>query len=570
MTLPPGFVLEGEEHSLPEGFVLEGEDPVPSTPTDDQTLLETGFNTVAELAAAVNRGVVNVADLPANFVNAVLQVSGSDARIPLIGDQPTVQKGTTGMFMEQGTARDIVRTGGEFAAPVPPIMQAAKSIKRGVSAADDVAKMAFKEQTMKLADDIPLLPSPANIPQLPPPSKVPGAKTVSEVIDAATKGGEIAKFVSNPQAADAAEFVLKGGKLVKDPIAKQAVKQGLDKGLVSMIKTTSGETRKRMADMLEIVKRGKENQRFADRYRPWDVAGKAMTKRISFIKNVNSKAGKAVNVESKKLAGQFVDYSPAMDNFIDELDDLGVLLVRNEKGNIVPDFTKSVFRSSAKPKKIVSDIIKHLDTDNVVDAREVHIAKGFIDELVNWGKGATGNAGKVENVAKGLRKGLNDTLGDAFPAYKQANQTYSDTLNVLEDIGKSSGVKLRLDDDNYAQAVGTGLRRLLSNAQSKSVLSKAADDIEALSIKHGSKFADDVRDQVSFANQLDALFGTSAKTSLAGESEKVAERVAETALGTRTLTGMIAEGGKAAMQAARGVNEENAFKSLEALLKTQY
>jgi len=91
-----------------------------------------------------------------------------------------------------------------------------------------------------------------------------------------------------------------------------------------------------------------------------------------------------------------------------------------------------------------------------------------------------------------------------------------------------------------------------------------------LSIKHGSKFADDVRDQVSFANQLDALFGTSAKTSLAGESEKVAERVAETALGTRTLTGMAAEGGKAAMQAARGVNEENAFKSLEALLKTQY
>jgi len=388
---------------------------------------------------------------------------------------------------------------------------------------------------------------------------------VDDIIKAVDKGGVSRELVTNPRSPEMAEYILRDGVAVKDKAFKSAIDQGIDPNLVSMIKTSSPATKEKYRGMLEIVKRGKKDLRYQDRFRPWAVAGKSMTERIDFIKKVNSDAGKAVKKEAHALAGQSVDYAPAVDSFISDLDDLGVVLAR-EGESIKPDFSNSVFRSSPKPKKIINDIVKHLDTENPVDARQVHIAKKYIDELVNWGKGATGNAGQVENVAKSLRRGLNESLGKKFPAYKAANDTYSETINVLDDIVKSSGIKLKPNDAGFDQAVGTGLRRLLSNAQSKSTLTKAADDIEAISKKHGGEFADDVRDQVSFANQMDALFGPAAKTSLAGEMSKASERAADVTLGQKTAFGAGAEVLKEGYKKFRGINEEGAIMALEEIL----
>jgi hypothetical protein len=363
-----------------------------------------------------------------------------------------------------------------------------------------------------------------------------------------------------------AGYKLKNGVAVSDPIAKQAITQGIDPGLVSMIKTSNPATKRKMSAMMEILKRGKKDVRYADAHRPWDIAGQSMAERVRALKTINREGGAEVNKAAKDLTGKFVDYSPAVDNFIADLNELGVVLVRGKDGVIRPDFGQSVFRSSKKPQKIVSDLVKHLDTENQIDAREVHIAKKYIDELVNWGKGATGNAGQVENVAKRLRGNLNKTLGDAFPAYREANTKYSETLNALEALGKSSGVKLDIYDPGYGEAVGTGLRRLLSNAQSKSTLSKSADDVESLVTKYGYEFEDDIRDQVSLASRLDGIFGSSAQTSLGGELDKTVDRAADIALGQKTMTGLAAEGVKSVYKSARGINEENAIKALDTLI----
>lgn len=534
------------------GVPVDSPEAETSTPPEKETSpLQYGTDVVLEAMAAVNRGAVDIADLPATLANAVFSLAGSETRVPLIAEQDVVKEGIVGGFMEEGLPRDIIRAGGEIVAPAPPIVAAGKQASQAFKKADDLAT-----QAQRFTDEF--------VPTALPPAVIPGAKNAQEVVEAAQKGGLAQEFVANPKAPEMAEYVLREGKVVADPVAKQALKQGVDPGLVSMIKTASGETREKLAAMLKVVKRGRKDLRYQDRFRPWDIAGKSMADRVKYVKSVNRAAGKEVNQVAKGLAGQSVDYSPAIDNFLGELNDLGVMVVRGSNGKIKPDFSQSVFRSSNKPKKIIKDIISHLDTQNPVDAREAHIAKKYIGELVNWGKNATGNAGQVEIVAKGLRKGLNDALGDAFPAYRAANQKYKETLDVLENIAKSSGVKLDINDAGFDQALGTGLRRLLSNAQSKSVLAKAADDIETVASKYGASFSDDVRDQVSFANQLDAIFGPSAKTSLAGEEAKVAERVAQTA--QQTAAGMTLEAGKEIYKKIQGVNEENAIKALETLI----
>ena len=65
-----------------------------------------------EFAAAFNRGATKLADfLTTDQINAVSQVLGSEFRVPSITD--TLSAGTSGGFMPEGMARDVVRSAGE-------------------------------------------------------------------------------------------------------------------------------------------------------------------------------------------------------------------------------------------------------------------------------------------------------------------------------------------------------------------------------------------------------------------------------------------------------------------------
>lgn len=525
------------------------------------------LDVLGELAAGANRNVTELVDfLGPTAINNILSLAGSESRVPTLTGA-LESTGIQGGFMDEGTARDIVGAAG---ATLPAAAGLVGIGGRNLATAQGAAA-----ELLGIGQSAPSATAASAVSDLAPgfsarDVKVPGVKDAGEVVNLSQQGGDVQKFIANPEDPDFADSIIKGGKLVKDPIASQAIKQNIDPGLVSMIKTASPETRQRMRAQLQVLKRGKKNLRYQNEVRPWDVAGDAMKKRVDFLKRVNKEGGREVNEASKALEGQYVDYTPAIDSFISNLNDAGVVVVRDSDGKIKPDFTRSVFRSSGKPQKIVRDIIKHLDTDNPVDAREVHIAKKYIDELVNWGKSATGNAGQVEGMAKRLRGDLNSVLGDAFPEYKAANRKYSDTINALDEVAKSAGVKLRPEDPEYSRAIGVGLRRVLSNAQSGAPLRAAMRDSEAIVKEYGGDFPDDIRDQISFAERLDAMFGSSAKTSLGGEMDKTADRVAETALGQKTATGLLAEGAVSAYRKSRGINEENAIKALETLLSTDY
>jgi len=67
--------------------------------------------TVAEGAAAFNRGVTKIADIPIEAINAGMQLAGSEKRIPTITS--ALSPATTGNFMDTGLGRDVVRAAGE-------------------------------------------------------------------------------------------------------------------------------------------------------------------------------------------------------------------------------------------------------------------------------------------------------------------------------------------------------------------------------------------------------------------------------------------------------------------------
>lgn len=94
--------------------------------------------------AAVNRGAAQTADFLTTVpVNALLEVAGSDRRVPAITD--LLAGGTAGGFMDEGLGRDVVRGAGELVGPgalagqvvrtgaqrLPQMGQASESVRRG-------------------------------------------------------------------------------------------------------------------------------------------------------------------------------------------------------------------------------------------------------------------------------------------------------------------------------------------------------------------------------------------------------------------------------------------------------
>jgi hypothetical protein len=80
-------------------------------------------------------------------------------------------------------------------------------------------------------------------------------------------------------------------------------------------------------------------------------------------------------------------------------------------------------------------------------------------------------------------------------------------------------------------------------------------------------FDDDLVTQALFADELDSVFGPTARTSFQGQIDQALKRGVSAA----TTTGGAADAaigviGKAA-EKARGINQENAFKSIKELLR---
>ena len=76
-------------------------------------------DTALEAMSGVNRAVVDGANfLTTDQINAVLNLSGSDKRVPNLYDIPGIEGGTEGNYMEPGLLRQFVREASGLLSPI--------------------------------------------------------------------------------------------------------------------------------------------------------------------------------------------------------------------------------------------------------------------------------------------------------------------------------------------------------------------------------------------------------------------------------------------------------------------
>jgi hypothetical protein len=425
---------------------------------------------------------------------------------------------------------------------------------------------------------------PTTIEQLRAGQEVPTEPTFTESLQSikATVGEKISpqdqqllvkKIQETPDSTEVVNFRLSGSQAIPDNEAIDTIKQGWKEGTIASIKAASDKDRQAMTKMLNIFKMGEKSEKFRATNRAADILGDTVQARIDFLDKANKSSGKAIDrIAQSRLRGQTVDYDPAINSFIDDLSKIGVKVELDQNGVAKAILNGSRIEGDVAGEKLLNIVLKRLSKTEAPDALGVHDAKRFIDTQVDYGKRNLANplTAEAERAVKGLRRNLNQSLGEKFPVYKAANKKYADTITALDDLQKAAGTQINFDSENANKQLGTAMRKLTSNYGTRANLIDALDQANSTSTKYGMKIDDDIVNQLIFVNELDRMFGAAAQTSLKGEvadamktGVDIASDLATRGGAARRAVELLAE--KA--EQLRGINKENAVKSMEALLK---
>ena len=397
-------------------------------------------------------------------------------------------------------------------------------------------------------------------------SIVPAARG-AQLQRTATNQKILDRLRANPRDTRVSEFVERGGRAVRVPQVREAVRQGFDEGVVSMAKGASTADKRKMLRMTQIARKVATDPKFGVRNRPSDILGQSMSDRVNKIKRLNREAGQNLDRVARDLKGQQADFTPAFDDFQQALDDAGVTMQQAPTGRIRADFSVSDFSDNRAAQRAINSVINRVQNVQV-DAFEMHRLKRLIDDQVSYGKAAKGLTGRSERILKDLRRSIDGVLDTNFPDYDNVNTLYSSTVNAIDDFQNAAGQKIDLFGPNSEKSIGTVMRRTLSNAQSRVPLIDAVDEIERVARSNGIKFADDLDSQILFVDQLEQRFPRVGDTSLRGEVGKTRR---DSRQGAQVSRGQFAEaatdrlGDRAAR--LRGVDDDAAFNAMMDLLR---
>lgn len=383
---------------------------------------------------------------------------------------------------------------------------------------------------------------------------------------------------------------LDNGKVVKDSLGVESVRQGYRPGDVASAKNANLQTKSKMAEMLNIKRRIQSDSSVALDIRPSKIAGDELMKRFTFIRDKASSLRDELNAIAKGesspgalpgpgvrqgLKGLEIDTSSIESSVLDGLRKINIDIpddVLADTTKLSKHFkTKDAFVGSDISKdrtsqKVIRDTIDLLAEPGEADALRAHRIKRQIDTMVDFRKKESkGLTESGENFAKTIRRSLNDSIREVNPQYARVNDELSRALESMNAFKDSMPRKVSFFDGNIEEAVGQDLRKILSNYSSRQGIVNSIKGLDDTAKFFGGEFDTDVNKLVLFNNTLDDRFGATARGSFKGEIES----------GIRTLrpTELIKEKASQAVidsiNKLRQVNDEKAFDSMQELLRAK-
>ena len=592
---PPKGDLTQEQFNNEFGDMPDIDGRIAASPeADESSLLDDVIGTGEAALTALTGATTGAAGMATGTIDQLIKEIrsgefGSNEAARRIADRAAELSGMLTYSPRTESGRETVEALGEIGQAAAPLTglggaltQAAQLGRSAMPVARKVAsKIPAVSQSSEVAADI--VKNPGEIAKSVFSYQSPVKQRIGRLIESGQADVETARFkldqpslTSQPRSKIARAIGLGAPKVTKDPLAINAINQGFDEGVIATIKGAVPSDRAAMRKMLNIYERGKKNAEFRAKNRPTDVIGSRIVETVNTVKRANKKAAQSINKAAEDLKGKYVDAQPIGDRFIEKLRDSGVQV----SDDLKLSFKGSDFEDIPVVERTFNTVFRRMASKKRPDAYELHRMKRFIDEQVTYGKAGEGLSGRAEGMLKALRRDIDETLDNKFPDYNEANTIYSDTIGALDSIQDVAGRKIDLSGENSNKALGTLMRRVLSNAQSRVNVMDAIQEIDDISRKYPNQLLLDGTGGVSkkpdaiqlimFADELDSRFGPSARTSLQGQFEQVAQRGRQFATQPGSATAdAIAEGVGRGLDRMRGISDEKALEALKRLLKEE-
>lgn len=524
-----------------------------------QPKTESGQANLQKIGDLVNMGI-DVANMPisslyglAEFTSSMLGGQGLDKSL-------ASQAKTQGQAQEDGFSKTVGNDVFE-ATGSPLLATAAQVLPEGMMELGGLkgAGPALKASKQAVGTSVAVVKDVGEVIAF--NTQTPTRRKITQLLednstDRETAGFRLTAPEGQEQTSSLPEFMRVGRqRATNDPFQREAINQGFDEGVIAAIRGASDSDRASMGVMLETMERGKKNSRYAAQNRPADVVGKSALERFNSVLAANKDAGKRLDAEAQKLKGNQLDVSGPVNEFLEDLDSMGISI----NDDLTPNFKGSDIEGLQAPEAAIKRLVSRMATNGPVDAFEMHRLKKFIDENVTFGKSGEGLSGKTENIMKNLRRNLDGALDSNFDSYNQVNTQYAETIGAIDNLQSASGSKVNLSGGNADKAMGTVLRRLMSNTQSRVNLMDSLSELDTVAAKYGAKFDDDLLTQILFADELDRNFGPVARTGFQGQ---IAQAL------TRSKMENARVGVEKTVEALQGVNQEGGFKAMRELLNS--
>lgn len=359
------------------------------------------------------------------------------------------------------------------------------------------------------------------------------------------------------------------GNVVDDEAGEAALKQGFQPGDVQAIKTAQPGSKKGMQEMLRINQSIYNNTRKAVDVQPTDVIGRSAMSRFNHIRDTANKARQELDsIASNQLKGQQIDPGRVAGAFRQQVANLDVKM---DESVFPPklDFSGSQISKNRAAQKVIRDTMDLLAEGETPDALRAHKLKRQLDEMIDYKKSGQGMLTPTgERVAKSVRRALNDSIREVNDDYARVNDTLSQSLDAINDFNDVLGPSINPFDAGAEKAVGRDLRGLLSNRKTQTKLENAVTQLDQVAKDLGGEFSDDLGDLVNFNSILQGRFGSTRRESFAGQIGSEIERGGRQILQGRG--GLVERGLEMAGEAverARNINDQEAFKSINRLLR---
>jgi len=372
--------------------------------------------------------------------------------------------------------------------------------------------------------------------------------------------------IATPDSRIATKALDEAGKVVDDPVAKEAVRQGIPEADVAFIKTSNPEVQTAMRRMTEIREKGITDKVYGATNRSTDVVGDSVMEHANFLEKTNKEAGQELNTVAQKLNGKNIDSTKALTQFeTDLVENAGIKIGKDGKLN----FKGSDFEGLNAVQKSINDAWgRAMRAAKSGDALALHRVKSYIDQMVEYGAGGEGLKGKASAILKKFRHNIDETLDKRFPTYNKVNTRFADTIKELEKIHNALGSKFKLSDINAHKKLGASMRSILSNGSGRASILQLIDGMTGTTKKYGLQTKNDPIRLALYADTLEKIFGSEASTSLLGNMEKAGKAVSAGVEMTKDgVIPTVIKGGKFLADMARGVNSEAKMKALKELIR---